>query len=233
MKLHSRKPCWDCQVFSKENSFFHFHWSSSSLVMTYLACRLTSLSGKCDNLSCHQLYGREIRKQSNTPCSTLQRILPCLWIPSQPVLGLSGWYKECSFTNTGTTCLIFQSPANLWDVSLGSHLVFHKKFWENYMFTPFSFTETYIAKYLLWKCFNQLYQGPCWEKAEGMSDSCSRKICKGSLVRKNLYCTGQILNWIAHLCCSLLQTRRAVKYLGLIKSKVGRQIHLLIGWHSI
>lgn len=162
--MHSRKPCWDCQVFNKENSFFHFHWSSSSLVMTYLACRLTSLSGKCDNLSCHQLYGREIRKQSNTPCSTLQRILPCLWIPSQPVLGLSGWYKECSFTNTGTTCLIFQSPANLWDVSLGSHLVFHKKVLRELHVYTFQFYRNLYSKISLVEMFQSALSGSLLRK---------------------------------------------------------------------
>lgn len=139
---NSRKQYQRCWVFSKEVSSLHFHWSSTYVVMTCLACRLTSLSGKHGNLPCHQQCGTEIREQTNQPGSQLQRRLPGLWVPSQPVLGLSGWHKECSSTNLGTTCLICQSPANLGDDSPGSHLVFHKKFWQNYMFASFSSTET-------------------------------------------------------------------------------------------
>lgn len=104
-----------------------FHWSSSYLVMTCLACRLTSLSGKIGDLPCYQLHGREIREQTNLPGSQLQRWLPGLWVPSQTVLGLTGWFKECFSTNLGTTCLICQSPANLGDDSPGNYLFFHKK----------------------------------------------------------------------------------------------------------
>lgn len=139
---HSRKQYWHYWVFGKEDSLSHFHWSSSYLVMTCLACRLTILSGKHGNLPCHQLHGREIREQTNPPGSQLPRRLPGLRVPRQPVLGLSGWHKECSSTNLGTTCLICQSLANLGDDSPGSHLVFHKKFWQNYMFASFSSTET-------------------------------------------------------------------------------------------
>lgn len=110
---HSRKQYRHCWIFSKEDSLFHFHWSSSYIVMTCLACRLTSLSGKHGNLPCHQLCGRKIREQTKLPGSQLQRRLPGLRVPSQPVLGMSGWYKECYSTNLGTTCLICRSPANL------------------------------------------------------------------------------------------------------------------------
>lgn len=81
--------------------------------------------------------------------------------------------------------------------------------------------EQNLSEISLLERFDQLYQDPCSEKAGGMPDSYSHKVSKGSLVRKNPQSAGQILDWIAHLCCSLPQTRRTVKYLGLIKTKVG------------